>query len=374
MTTTDTCSVLSLHPICGKITHVAQVKDFAELGARIRLFRQGANLDQETLARECASRGQHLDRTAISRIETGDRRVSALELSVLAEIVGVSFVDLVSAPEPSVLAARKPIAEESTSQEREDFLAGVEIDRAWRDLCQLRDYHLIEAVELPFGGHGLATREEARELAQKTRDFLKVGDAPLGSMTDVAAELGLWCRTTQVAVDGLSFSPEIGLGVALVGQGLDPGRRRATVAHEIGHHISGDTYETSNHFSSAGQAEEFIEVFAAELLLPSSVLEELRCPTRDDFVRLAAEYRVSWSLIVQSGDTAKVDLSKVERNTTPVDEDFYRAVGSKPEEDMVPPGLAKKWVQACVRAVDEDFISRRRAQEMTCGLVEAGDE
>lgn len=353
---------------------MAQVKDFAELGARIRVFRQGANLDQEKLAWECTCRGQNLDRTAISRIETGDRKVSALELSVLAEVFDVSFVDLVSLPDQAVLAARKPIAEESTSQEREEFRAGVEIDRAWRDLSQLRGYHLIEPVVFPFNAHGLDSPDEARELAQKTRDFLKVGDEPLGPMTDVAAELGLWCRTTEAKIDGLSFSPEIGLGVALVGQGLDPGRRRATVAHEIGHHISGDTYEASSHFSSAGQAEEFIEVFAAELLLPSSVLEELRCPTRDDLVRLAAEYRVSWSLIVQSADTAKVDLSKVERNTTPVDEDFYRAVGSKPEEDMVPPGLAKKWVQACVRAVDEDFITRRRAQEMTCGLVEAGDE
>lgn len=353
---------------------MATVKDFSELGARIRVFRQGMNLDQEALARECTSRGQNLDRTAISRIETGDRKVSALELSVLAEVFGVSFVDLVSLPDQAVLAARRPIGEEATSQEREDFRASIEIDRAWRDLSQLRDYGLIKPVVFPFEAHGLGSPDEARELAQRTRGFLEIGDKPLGAMVDVAAELGLWCRTTEAKIDGLSFSPEVGLGVALVGQHLQPGRRRATVAHEIGHHVSGDQYEVSSHFSSAGEVEKNIEVFAAEFLLPSSALKYLTSPTRGDVVKLATEYRVSWSLIIQSARYANVDLSRVDQNTTPVDDDFFRAAVSKPEEDVIPPGLANKWIQACIRAADQNRITRRRAREMTCGVIEVVDE
>ena len=58
------------------------VKDFGELGARIRQVRLGTGLDQTGLAQRC-----HLERTALSRIESGERKVSALELARIAEVL-----------------------------------------------------------------------------------------------------------------------------------------------------------------------------------------------------------------------------------------------------------------------------------------------
>ncbi|WP_366181060.1 helix-turn-helix transcriptional regulator [Actinomyces timonensis] len=50
------------------------VKDFVQLGEQIRRIRQGRGLDQGQLAARCG-----LERTALSRAESGERKVSALE-------------------------------------------------------------------------------------------------------------------------------------------------------------------------------------------------------------------------------------------------------------------------------------------------------
>lgn len=79
------------------------VKDFGELGARIRQVRLGTGLDQTGLAQRC-----RLERTALSRIESGERKVSALELARIAEVLQVTLSDLVLLPLADVRAARPP--------------------------------------------------------------------------------------------------------------------------------------------------------------------------------------------------------------------------------------------------------------------------
>lgn len=226
------------------------VKDFGELGARIRQVRLGTGLNQTGLAQCC-----RLERTALSRIESGERKVSALELARIAEVLQVTLSDLVLLPLADVRAAQPPVDEDSRPEERESFRAGLDLDRAWRDLCQLRDDGLLEPVDLGVGGEGIGSPEQARALAREIRGFLGVGDDPLGAMADVAAGLGLWCRTTAARIDGRSLTPQPGLGVAVIGEDLEPGRRRATVAHEIGHHVAGDAYEASGHYAAPRESE-----------------------------------------------------------------------------------------------------------------------
>lgn len=347
-----------------KITHVETVRDFQELGARIRHVRVGMGLDQTKLARESG-----LDRSALSRIESGDRKVSALELSSIATALGVTFVDLVSVPDPAVVAARRPVEEAPTSSEREEFRAGLEIDRAWRELSQLRESGLISPVPLPFGGDGVSSREAAQDLAREVRKFLGLADGPLGDIVDVAASLGLWCRTTSARIDGASLTPEPGLGVAVVGEDLEPGRRRATIAHEIGHHVCGDTYEAPGRYNAPRKTEAFIDAFAAELLLPAAVIRALGVATRDALVDVAARYRVSWSLVVSTARQLDVDLAQADVSLTPVDEDFYRVVGARPVEDVLPPGLPREWIKTCIKARDKGLITPVRAAELTAGVI-----
>ncbi|WP_159717026.1 helix-turn-helix domain-containing protein [Actinomyces marmotae] len=349
-----------------KIAHMETVKDFAQLGEQIRRIRQGRGLDQGQLAARC-----RLERTALSRAESGERKVSALELTRIAEALDVDLIDLVARPSPDARAARRPVGEAATRNEREEVQAEIDLDRAWRDLCQLREAGLIEPVPLAFGGSGLGSRQEAQELARRAREHLEAGSGPLDAMTDVASRLGLWARTTSAQIDGRSLTPEPGLGVAVVGADVDPGRRRTTLAHEIGHHLAGDTYEASGHYAAPREAEELVDAFAAELLLPEAAVRRAwdESPSRQTLVRLAGEYRVSWSLLMRVAQGAGLDLVSTDTTTTPVDADFYRVLGARPQEDVVPPGLPRAWIQACYRAIDDQLVTPRRAAEMTLGVL-----
>ncbi len=342
---------------------MGRVRDYAELGQRIREVRLDRGLDQGQLARRAG-----LERTALSRVESGKRKVSALELDRLAEGLDVALADLVVLPAVDVRAARRPLEDHASATEQAGFAADLDLDRALRDLQQLRGVGLLGPVGHGLGGGGLSSEDEARRLAREARAFLGRGDDPLGPVSDEAARLGLWCRTTRAAVDGRSLTPEPGFGVAVVGAHLDPGRRRMTAAHELGHHLAGDTYEVAGHDTAPGQTERWVDAFAAELLLPEAVVKGPA--DRDTLVEIAARYRVSWSVVVTTAQRADLDLAGIRRHETPTDTDFLRLVGEKPQPDLEPPGLAREWVKACAQAAADHRVTWRRAAEMSLGLVE----
>lgn len=341
------------------------VEDFTQLGGRIQQIRLAMGQSQDDLATAI-----DVDRTTLSRIESGQRKASAVDLLRIAAALDVTFADLITLPDPEVRAARAPLDDEAVADERANSRAELELDAAWRDLQQLRDAHLIEPVTLNFGNHGLSSEREAKDLARSVRSHLSLGDDPIDSISEVAASLGLWCRTTKQPIVGLSMTPSPGLGVGLIGEAVDSGRRRATVAHEIGHHLSGDTYEAPDHYLADREAEALIDSFAAELLLPETVTRRLRRPTREEVIEIAFRYRVSWKLAIRSLAATDADVSQIDRNNTPTRHDFYSAVGKAPAEDMIYPGLPPQWVRACAQALDKGIVTPRRATELSLGLVE----
>ena len=70
-----------------------------ELGQRIADVRRGKGWTQGQLAERIG-----LTQTAVSRIETGARAVGSLELAELAEVLGVSVLDLLRAGQRPMLA------------------------------------------------------------------------------------------------------------------------------------------------------------------------------------------------------------------------------------------------------------------------------
>ena len=65
-----------------------------EIGARIQRARITAAMNQAQLSEKVKERGLAISRETISKIESGERPLSALELPVFAEVLQVSIMDL----------------------------------------------------------------------------------------------------------------------------------------------------------------------------------------------------------------------------------------------------------------------------------------
>lgn len=346
---------------CAILAHMGVVESQHELGDRIRQTRLARALDVTGLA--AASR---IERSALSKVESGSRKVSALELVRIAAALRVTVPDLVFTPSKAVLSGRRPLSEAASQQESGRFDAETALDRLMRDAEQLRvPGHLprgatVEAVHW-------ASVTDALTLARRARESLKVQDGPLGAMADVCAHFGLWIATVKAPVDGLSVTPSPGFGTAVIGASVEPGRRRATAAHELGHHLSGDEYSSDISVSASTEyRERLIEAFAAELLLPAKVCKRrLRGlqghEVRRELIRICAEFRVSWSLVLRASQGARPEETPGE---SPTDADFLEICGAKPAPDLVPPSMAGSWVRSCMAALRADEVTAMRAAEM----------
>lgn len=349
---------------------MVMVQDFAELGHRIREVRLAVGMTQGELAK-----GAGIDRTAEAKIESGSRKVSAFELVRIARALRVGVGDLMATPAPDVLAARSSLDEDSSDSDRERARAEFELDGMWRNLEQLRSLGQIDPVRFEFGGRGLRDEEDAQALARDARAHLGIGEEPIGAISDALSRFGLWVRTTQEQenIDGLSMTPESGFGVAVIKEGLPPGRRRTTAAHELGHHLSADTYEASFHMVGDDDREHLIDVFAAEFLFPAKIIKMEKEIDRDGLIGLAYAYRVSWMLAIAQSRRVGIAPEQIDAEPRPTREDFLRVTGATPVEDLQAPGLARAWIRACVKARDADQITFLRANEIALGALSAGD-
>ena len=346
---------------CAILAHVGIVDSQSELGERIRQTRLARALDVTGLAAAC-----RIERSALSKVESGTRKVSALELVRIAAALRVTVPDLVFTPSKAVLSSRRPLTEAASQQESGRFHAETALDRLMRDAEQLR-----AVGHLPGGATVEAVRwasvADALTLARRARESLEVREGPLGAMADVCAHFGLWIEPVDAPVDGLSVTPSSGFGAAVVGRALQPGRRRATAAHELGHHLSGDEYSSDISVSASPDARErLIEAFAAELLLPTEVCRRRLyglqgSDARRELIRICAEYRVSWSLALRASQGT--DLQEV-IGDSPTDADFLEFCGAKPLPDLVPLSMAESWVRACMAALRADDVTATRAAEM----------
>jgi len=160
----------------------------------------------------------------------------------------------------------------------------------------------------------------------------------------------------------------------------DPGRRRSTAAHELGHLVIGDEYSTDlGVHSSREERERTVDAFAAEFLLPTAAVLEIAGSSsmenaRTALVRLAAVYRTSWSMVLRQAEQAKViDQRHRFASRVPTRAELMDAAGWIPEPDLehvrVPPSVATAVMEAWRRGL----ITPRRASELTRGQIGADD-
>ena len=247
-----------------------------ELGERVADARRRKGWTQGELAARVG-----LTQTSVSRIETGVRAVSSLELAELAEVLGVSVLDLLRGGQRPMLAIAARLGH---------FHDPGAVDRALRRaealirLDELLDSVLgpsppeAEAAVEPAAvrpgevGRGPAV-DQGRRLAGQVRQALRLGDGPLGPLPEVLEErlrLDVDFSPLPEAVDGLCVS--VGeRALVMVGSSKPSSRQRFTLAHELAHYLVDDLdplYVDERGVRTRSVAEMRANAFAAHLLMP----------------------------------------------------------------------------------------------------------
>lgn len=347
-------------------------EDWAGIGQRVREARLAARLSQDELGRRIG-----LDRTMIAKIEAGARRIDAVELVRLGSCLDLPL-DHFLYERPPVLSRRTALLEEeATEAGRESFRLEAALVSWLRDVRQLRSLGVLGGQPVLTYPGKVDSEGAAREAATWLRDRLGLGSEPIESLMQACEKSGLFVAIVDLPGDGASVV-DGDLAAAVVGRLGDPGRRRATAAHELGHLVLGDEYSSDLgvHASRAGR-EAVIDAFAAEFLLPTAVMSASDRPfSRDALIRLASSYRTSWSLAVRQGTRAGV----IDRGTatawlpqTPTRAEFLDATGWAPQPDLewvrVPPSYA----HAVLEARRRHLITTARAVELMRGQIDEAD-
>jgi Zn-dependent peptidase ImmA (M78 family)/transcriptional regulator with XRE-family HTH domain len=353
-------------------------ESWAEIGGRVRESRLAVGLTQADLAGQVS-----LDRTALAKAEAGDRRLDALELFGLARALGVP-VDHFVVRAPLALVSRRaaPAATADPAAVRDEFRTQVGLQAWHRDVRQLVELDMLKPPR-PFRcSVTVSDRSAAPRAAAEARAQAGLDSEPVGRMTDVASSLGLLLLVDDVPADGASLT-EADVGVGVIGAAADPGRRRTTAAHELGHHVLGDEYSADLGVSaSRTERERIIDAFAAEFLLPCAVLAARwrsgadEATRRAAAIRTAADYRVSWSLLVRQATQAQLLGRSVARQWSahpPTRAEFLASPGGAPQPDLERGDTPASYVRGVLDAYTDARIGAARAVEMLRGRLSEDD-
>ncbi|MEU2616081.1 ImmA/IrrE family metallo-endopeptidase, partial [Micromonospora sp. NPDC007271] len=227
--------------------------------------------------------------------------------------------------------------------------------------------------------HPVASEDDARQTARWLRQRFALGDEPIGSIMDVCERAGQWVLVTDLPGDGASLI-EGDIAVAVVSTTGDPGRRRATAAHELGHLIIGDEYSADLGVSaSRAEREAVIDAFAAELLLPVQAIAAAGARgtvSRDQIVSYAARYRTSWLLALRQAEQAGTIDAETRRawsQVRPTHVEFMEALGWAPQPDLASVRVSPAYAKAVMEALRNRRITRARALELMHGHIAEAD-
>ncbi len=354
--------------------------DSAGLGLRVAQARQRSGLTQEDLARSSG-----LDRSAIAKIETGARRVTALELARVADAVGERVEWFVDEPAPSIVSHRN-LADPGEPSPRIDDA----IDRVVRavEFTAQHDHGLRDALRSVPVFEEPANAAEAEVLAERARELLGVDrDAPLHGLSSELVAAGVLTFVIDLGAESADAgSVQLQAGaVAVVNGVLRTGRRRLALAHEFGHVLIADEYTVDWRVDSStvSSRERAIDRIARALLLPRAPLSTQWQlwggadgeAIRDAAVRTASYFRVDMSTLarrlldldlIDSGTAAHVRTIKTGRADI-VEHNLVVA-------DELPVGeLPREYEAAVLRLFTSETVNDIRALDLLLDTWEPGD-
>lgn len=356
--------------------NMTEDEEWRAIGERLRRTRLIAGMSQAELGKQV-----DLDRTMIAKIEAGTRRIGALELTQISGALRVPVGYLLE-PLPPVLSRRSSVVDEDFDSEIAQESGRLEIVlTTWLgDLRQLVELGTLRPQPLLVSERSADSEGSAREIALWVREVLGYRLDPVDSLVELCERAGQFVLVTEVPGEGASVI-DGDIAAAVVSLSGDPGRRRATAAHELGHLVVGDEYSNDlGVHASRAEREEVIDAFAAELLLPSQVLSSIDVGmsgiSRSQLVRLAARYRVSWSLALRQaahGGVLDPDAQRAMTRIRPTRSEFLDALGWAPQPDLESIRVPPNYAHAVMEALQRSAITPSRAVELMRGQIRLTD-
>lgn len=353
--------------MCAKIAHM----DKEVLGRRLAQAREDAGVTQEALARAVG-----LDRTAVVRLEKGERRLSVPELVAVAEVLRRPLAFFVAEPLPAVVNRRR----DGTGEHGSSRVLDTELEAFAGDVRTLVTMGLLEVAPPDRTRHTPRNHTDVARRAQDTRDQLGLACDPINDLGLVCASLGLFAYAAALGPDGpdgacVDADDDGTVGAAVINGQSPPGRRRMTLAHELGHWLSADAYDDAAPLDT----EPFVRSFAVHFLAPGpglrTVWEHHSDPPRDRALRAAATYRLSWSAAVSQLCNTGL-LSQAEHDTLRKSEprrgDYLR-LGLTWSEELASGYLSPQFCAACLTAYTHGTLTAARTLELLRGTVTADD-
>ena len=169
-------------------------------------------------------------------------------------------------------------------------------------------------------------------------------------------------------------------GVAVVNGSCQTGRRRLTLAHELGHCLFGGEYSTDWRVAEAPAAKQEgrIDRFARALLLPASVMKNRWRGGEDvrvDALRLASEFRVDMTTLARRLDELEVaspqELARVRATRTRQSDIVELELVAA--DELSAPLLPRSYVKAVLNLYRREEISSARALGLVMGTWEEDD-
>jgi Zn-dependent peptidase ImmA (M78 family)/transcriptional regulator with XRE-family HTH domain len=339
----------------------------ADLGRRIAEAREDTGRTQADLADLVG-----LDRTAIVKIEAGTRKVSATELVAIASALERPIDWFVVESPAAVISRRRDPAVGGFSRRLD-----LALERIARDVAFLVDRGVLARPERDAVRDAPKSFQDAENLAHSTRVEAGQPDGPLLDLQAVCERLGLLAFSLAPGPDaGDAAYVEVGdLGVAIINGTTEPGRRRFSLAHELGHHLVGDAYEPEPRLGAA-DTERMFNVFAAHFLMPRSAVQSTWNEFSSRSSRLAAiavaiRFRVSWT--AACNQLRNLDLIDSRERERLVENDLRKGemfeFGERWLAELEPPAIPPEYARAVVSAYRARRLTQARTVDLLHGTV-----
>jgi len=343
-----------------------------DIGRRISQARQAMAMTQAELGHAIG-----LDRTAVGKLESGTRKVSATELVALASALDRPIDWFVVESPPSVVSRRADTIVGGRSP-----LLDRKIERLARDVLFLIEQGILaDASERP-ALEPPTDVSSAEALAIEARQIMNVPDGPLCDLQRACENVGLMAFSLNLGEQGGDAAcVEVeNMGAALINGVIDPGRRRFSLAHELGHHLFGDAYAPEVSISAMDDIERLINAFAIHLLLPRNAVSTLWDTAADQDRRLAAvavsvKFRASWSATCSQLRTlGLIDADERERfNSTPPTAVDFIALGERWVPEMEAPSVPPEYGKRVLAAYQAGKLAAARTVELLWDTVTIED-